>query len=457
MAHNLISDREPLKPHQEYGIRQVQKWHKCPMIMPRGAGKTRTAIEAAESFSPRLPILVIVPRTGLAQWRAQIKKWTNYEDVQIQVLTGGNASDRHVTWKRIAKKGKCKYHYILTTYGSVINDIALLTQINWPVVITDESHRIRNRKTKGFKAIKAMRFEVGIYISGSIFRSQVLDIWTLMHLSDKQRFGSYWKFANYFVYVIEGQWGKEFGGPRHTHEFGRLLRERCIYVRQDELKGVLPSLNRQRLYVDLYEDQLELYNRIWEDLILEVGENKDLIISPNEMVRTIRARQCLACPALLSESYGVGAGFATIVEHASGDPHYIVFTAFAAALPHYEKYLRDKGYKDVYVIRGGMDMDEQERVTKEFERTRGILLCSVTVAESWEVLSCNTSYFIGFDWSPDINEQAEDRIRRVSSTHVFVNAYYICSEGKYDEQMLDVLGQKYGNVHRALKMTEDDT
>lgn len=451
----IVSDFLPaLKSHQSNAIELALKYRQLPVIMPRGSGKTRTAIELANQIKPTLPVLVIAPRTALAQWRAQILQWSDTNLDQI-AIAHGDISARRLIWKH-AKERRSPYRYILTTYGTVINDVETLAKIPWHMLVTDESHRMRNRTTKAFKAVKALHYQYGLFISGSIFRSQVLDIWTLLHLSDKQRFGSYWKFASRYVYVFEGEWGKEFGGPKNIKEFGRLLRERTAYVRSDELQGMLPELNRQRLVVDLNPKQQDLYDRIWEDLILEVGEG-ELILSQNEMVRIIRARQATVCPALLDKRLGVGAGMEAIVEHGESDPHYIIYTAFPSAIPHFEKYLRSKGYKNIYTIRGGMNINEQEEVTRDFQRNRGILLCSITVAESWEVLTCNTAYIIGYDWSPDINEQAEDRIRRVSSTHSFVNVYYICARNTYDEEGLSALNRKASNVKLSLKMTKVDS
>jgi SNF2 family DNA or RNA helicase len=344
---------------------------------------------------------------------------------------------------------------MLITYGTALQDKKQICKPNeWDAIITDESHKYRNRQSKTFKLVKGCESTFGLWITGSIYRSQVLDVWPLLHVSNKRVFSSFWKFAHTYVHVIEGFYGKEFSGPRNMENFRKMMDKRAINIHPDQVAAELPGLNRVPLEVEMEDGQRKLYERIWDDLIVGL-DNGGLLISQNEMVQALRARQCLACPGILDDSLGVGAAFKGVVEHGEQDPHYIVFTPFAKALPYYVDYLTSQGYEDVYVIQGGMDPQKQGEVVQEFQRTRGILLCTIGVAESWEALTCYQSYFVGRDWSPDVNEQAEDRIRRVSSEHSWVNVHYVKYPGTYDEDVYEAVVIKQQNVKPALASPEE--
>ena len=58
---------------------------------------------------------------------------------------------------------------------------------------------------------------------------------------------------------------------------------------------------------------------------------------------------------------------------------------------------------------------------------------------------------MGFDFSPDVNEQAEDRLRRKSSTHKHFNVWYMIHEDSYDLEIWDMLNTKTRDVNAVLR------
>lgn len=444
----------PLHEYQQQAIDQAIHLGSCPILMPKGSGKTRTVLEIVNKRRAQSrvwtaggcgPALVFCPRTALTHWKRQIKTWTNIPEDEIAICHALPPEKRALIWTQ-----RNNYSVILTTYGVLLRDYRLINMTPWGILICDEAHKLRNRKTQTFKKMKALRYNSGYFLSGGIFRSQIIDVWPLLHLSNKKQFGSFWKFAHHFTYVIEGEYGKELGGPRNIPEFREILKHHTAYVHPSILKGKLPERQRQFLDVELPKKQRKLYDAIWADKIVPIEGGKP-IISQNDMVQIIRARQCLICPGLLDETLGVGVGFETIVEHGEENPHYIVFCPFAKALPLFRDYLISQGYSryKIFTIRGGMKPEEQQKITDNFQKTQGIMLCSLNVAESWEVLTTNVAYFIGYDWSPDVNEQAEDRLRRISSEFPYALFYYVRHLKTYDEEMLHTLTSKVYNIRHV--------
>jgi TATA-binding protein-associated factor len=72
-----------------------------------------------------------------------------------------------------------KFDVVITSYEVVRNDIANLVQLNWYYCILDEGHIIKNAKTKITKAVKTLRAQHRLVLSGTPIQNNVLELWSL--------------------------------------------------------------------------------------------------------------------------------------------------------------------------------------------------------------------------------------------------------------------------------------
>ena len=77
--------------------------------------------------------------------------------------------------------------------------------------------------------------------------------------------------------------------------------------------------------------------------------------------------------------------------------------------------------------------------------------CTIAYAESWDAETCKQSYFLGYDYSIDMNEQAEGRTRRAISAHEFVRWVYLHYSGTVDDHFLGELNVDLHNITKVLK------
>jgi len=128
--------------------------------------------EATESpDSVHLPSLIICPPTLTGHWYYEILK---YAENLRPVLYTGNARER----SRLISKLK-SHDVVITSYEVVRNDISNLQDINWLYCILDEGHVIKNAKTKLTKAVKCIRAEHRLILSGTPIQNNVLELWSL--------------------------------------------------------------------------------------------------------------------------------------------------------------------------------------------------------------------------------------------------------------------------------------
>jgi TATA-binding protein-associated factor len=118
-----------------------------------------------------LPSLIICPPTLTGHWYYEILK---YSETLRPVLYTGNARDRGKLLLRLAN-----YDVVITSYEVVRNDIGNLEERHWFYCILDEGHVIKNAKTKLTKAVKCIRAQHRLILSGTPIQNNVLELWSL--------------------------------------------------------------------------------------------------------------------------------------------------------------------------------------------------------------------------------------------------------------------------------------
>jgi TATA-binding protein-associated factor len=128
----------------------------------------------AQTKSPdavHLPSLIICPPTLTGHWYYEIVK---YAENLRPILYTGNSRER----ARILAK-LSSYDVVITSYEVVRNDIGNLEVLNWLYCILDEGHVIKNAKTKLTKAVKCIRAQHRLILSGTPIQNNVLELWSL--------------------------------------------------------------------------------------------------------------------------------------------------------------------------------------------------------------------------------------------------------------------------------------
>lgn len=127
--------------------------------------------ETKSPDSVHLPSLIVCPPTLTGHWYYEILKYT---DNLKPILYTGNSRERC----RLLTKIK-SYDIVVTSYEVVRNDIASLQDLNWHYCILDEGHIIKNAKTKLTKAVKSIRANHRLILSGTPIQNNVLELWSL--------------------------------------------------------------------------------------------------------------------------------------------------------------------------------------------------------------------------------------------------------------------------------------
>ncbi len=449
--------------YQEYVRNKiVGRGGRTAVIAVPGCGKTRPVIEALMNLGvlqmgtngkilfPRGPIIILCSGPAVSTWRRQLPQWTEDSTLgeDIHIVSGIGREKRMALWRRAATQSGI----FITNNLVFINDFNVIKQIKWSAAIADEYHKfMRSRKSTTYNRFKslALHMDVMILISGSLVSRNAASMFTAFQLCEPPHFRSYWKFVNTYCFVEEGNYGVEVYGTRNLSALHKVMDRYLAYVPEEVVADQLPTGVRQSVYVTMSRQQEKVYNDIAEDMMSVVEESGEVIIAPTILSMLIKLRQLLCCPRILDPSLGMGGGFELILEALELEPHMAIFVPFRPACVYVRDELRAHGY-DVNMIRGGITSNEQEAAVTYFRNTGSILVCTISYAESFDLETCRSSYFLGYDYSLDQNKQAEGRTRRAISEHEFVRWNYIQYTGTIDDELLLHLNENMRNVRRIL-------
>ena len=186
-----------LREYQEYGY----KWLAYLMdnnlggclADDMGLGKTLQAIAVLTRLHEvkGKKSLVIMPKSLIYNWEGEIKKFSPKLKVGIYYGNFRNTD--------IIKKNSV----ILTTYGTIRNDIEVLRDMQFDTIILDESQNIKNINAQTTKAIMLLNSKNRIALSGTPIENNLGELYSLFRFLNPAMFGTAEEFNTYYAVPIQ--------------------------------------------------------------------------------------------------------------------------------------------------------------------------------------------------------------------------------------------------------------
>lgn len=449
---------DQMSPSQRAGVGHARTYKRHIFRATMGLGKTFEMLTCVLCFKPQVCLIVVSGKNAINTWRQELKNWfPELGDDSLFNHIRGQPAERKAKWCR----SDCIFYIV--TAGSFIRDIDWLLRAGFKpsCVVVDEPHKmgLRNRKSAGFKAIKAItapKYNIALKFigmtSGTLTAKGGSQLWTYLHIMDPKLFAGYWPFINKFYHVVQGPFAREIGGPRHPEAFARVMAPYIYTVPDEVAEKELPPLRRIPLLTSLGPKLSKLYNSMSEELYMEL--DGEVLSVSGVLASMTKLRQLVACPAIIDPSLGAGrtieACCEKILETDDDVPrrlHNVIFTPFVGAIDHYRNYCHSTfgiPLSKIHVLKGGDEPEHVQNVETMFRNDpQSMVICSIAFSQSFNLETAFNMYFPQFSWDQDENSQAEGRgRRRTSDKGRTINAYYVSIPGSITEDMIDVLNGK---------------
>ncbi|MGL5088986.1 MAG: SNF2-related protein, partial [Cetobacterium sp.] len=172
-----------LREYQEYGYKWLRylidnKLGGC-LADDMGLGKTLQAITLITSLHlvPKRKTLIIMPKSLIYNWESEIKKFSPTLKSGIYY---GNFRDKS-TFENT--------DVIITTYGTIRNDIEYLRKMKFDLIILDESQNIKNVNAQTTKAVMLLDSKYRLALSGTPIENNLGELYSLFRFLNPSMFG----------------------------------------------------------------------------------------------------------------------------------------------------------------------------------------------------------------------------------------------------------------------------
>lgn len=205
--------------------------------------------------------LIICPSTLVGHWAFEIEKYIDPSLIRTLQYVG-SAQDRTSLREHFDK-----HNVIITSYDVVRKDVDYLRQFLWNYCILDEGHIIKNSKSKITMAVKQLKAQNRLILSGTPIQNNIMDLWSLFDFLMPGFLGTERQF--------QATYGKPLLAARDPKcsakdaEAGALAMEALhkqvmpflLRRTKDEVLSDLPEKIIQDRYCDLSPVQLKLYEQ----------------------------------------------------------------------------------------------------------------------------------------------------------------------------------------------------
>lgn len=432
----LVSDKR-LKDYQVDDVDLMCRLRHCLNANPMGLGKTVEAIMTLKHTGAK-SVVIVVPKIIRQQWVDQIKRWWG-RDAEIY--------EKQAT----LEPGKI---YIIN-YDKLRNEkiLAKFRRFRWDYVVLDEAHKIKNRTSKQAVAVKLLPGARHMALTGTPILRYVDDLWSILNFLGEEYSGkSYWAFVDYFCEVEKTPWGNKIVGTTDDMFRQEVLKQllSLFMIRHDSIE-VAHGKTQETVRLPMSKAQLDLYRKEKQLLLDQLPENCTI---SNGAVLTMRLRQTTSWPGLFLEDEP-GPKFEWILEQCQNNPEerFVVFTVFEQTTEALYRWLFSKAVRAV-TITGKNKASINERNKMCFLNNKAQVLIGTigAMGQGYDELQhvSRVAIFIDRDWSPEIMNQAEERLHRMGQNHL-VRVYYLECQGSFDQHVGRININKSEGIRRVLQ------
>jgi SNF2 family DNA or RNA helicase len=242
-----------------------------------GLGKTIQTIAVIlalkeADYLEESPALVVCPTSLLSNWRRELTKFA--PSLWVLTCSGPN---RALTFKAAVGEKRKKTSgpdVILMSYGTVRQDVATLNKACYALLIIDEAQAIKNHKSAVSKAVKKIGAQASfrLALTGTVVENRLAELHSCFDFCLPGYLGTLKEFTNRFAKPIENERDQE------TLELLKRMTS-CFMLRREKTDPAvisdLPEKIESKLYVQLSQEQVALYESVRASVFEVMAQEKD--------------------------------------------------------------------------------------------------------------------------------------------------------------------------------------
>ena len=419
-----------LRDYQKYGY----KWLKyltdnslgACLADDMGLGKTLQAIALISKLheEKKKKSMVIMPKSLIYNWENEIKKFST--KLKVGVYYGINRDFSSLK----------KVDVILTTYGTIRNDIENLLEEKFDMLILDESQNIKNVNSQTTKAVLLLNAKKRVALSGTPIENNLLELYSLFRFLNPEMFGSVQRFTNNYIVPIQ-----KYSDTSTIEELKKKIYPFLLRRVKKEVLKDLPDKIEKLVYVDMnnehrkfYEERRKYYYSLLEKNTLNQGNfDKFFVLQAINELRHIVSSPELESKKIISSKKEVL--IENVVEAIENNHKVLIFVNYLSSIESICDSLKENKIK--YLKMTGQTKDRQILVDKfqNDNRYKVFVMTLKTGGVGLNLVSADTIFIYDPWWNTTVENQAIDRAYRLGQDKT-VFAYKMIMRNTIEEKIL---------------------
>jgi len=448
--------RGTLRPYQETGHNWL--WFLSSLGLgacladDMGLGKTiqilslLLALKKAKT-APHKPSLLVLPASLLANWKAEIERFAPTLEARF-VHPSESGKSELAAMAEDPGKAFLQTDVVLTTYGMLLRQKWLL-ELKWRLVVLDEAQAIKNPSARQTRAVKKLKGEARIALTGTPLENRLSDLWSLFDFLCPGLLGSVTKFKE-FVKALEKRERGRYAPLRNLVQpyiLRRLKTDKSIIAD-------LPDKTEMKAFCGLVKRQAALYARSVRELADALDEFEGIKRRGLVLSYLLRFKQICNHPSQLmgdgeydpADSGKFDRLRAICEEITSRQEKALVFTQFREMTGPLAAFLAEVFGREGLVLHGGTAVKKRRGLIDAFQREDGPPFFVLSLKAGGTGLNLTAaSHVIHFDrwWNPAVENQATDRAFRIGQSRNVLVHKFIC-RGTVEEKIDALIEEKMG-------------
>ncbi len=433
--------RGELRPYQKVGLGWMSFLRRfgfggC-LADDMGLGKTVQVLAMLEG-RPReknRPSLVVVPKSLVWNWKHESERFVPKLRVLIHV-----GAERASTTEALLDAD-----LVITTYGTLRNDVMLLRTIDFDYLILDEAQAIKNVDSESAKAARLLRGEHRLALSGTPVENHVGELWSLFEFLNPGMLGT--------SRVFQGATSSTRPAPEVITTLARALRPFILRRTKEAVAPELPPKHEETILCELEPKQKKLYQELRDhfraSLLGRIEQQGIGKVKLQVLEALLRLRQAACHPGLIDRKHAgepcakLDVLVPRLLELREEGHKALVFSQFTSFLALLRAQL--DAAQVTYEYLDGRTQDRQARVER-FQTDPECRLFLISLKAGGLGLNLTAAdYVFILDpwWNPAVEAQAVDRAHRIGqSKHVFV--YRLLAQETVEEKVAKLQESKRG-------------
>jgi hypothetical protein len=439
-----------LRPYQVRGyswLSLLRQWGLGACLADdMGLGKTVQTLALIERDwreDAQRPVLLVCPTSVVNNWQKEAARFT--PDLPLAVHHGVERRKGAVFKKEARNKA-----IMVSSYGTLLRDIAFIREVPWAGVVLDEAQNIKNPETKQSQAVRSLNADYRIALTGTPVENHVGDLWAIMEFLNPGFLGTQAGFKKRFFIPIQAQ------RDRNAADRLKKITGPFILRRLKTDKAIisdLPEKVEMKVFCPLTREQASLYAAVLKDLeqnlhSAEGIQRKGMILATLSKLKQVcnHPAQFLGDNSRIPDRSGKLARLEEMLEEVMElRESALIFTQFAEMGAMLQRHVQDLFGMEVYFLHGGAPRRRRDRMVERFQRDdqRGRIFILSLKAGGTGLNLERANHVFHFDrwWNPAVENQATDRAFRIGQTRNVMVHKFICA-GTMEERIDEMIERK---------------